>query len=334
VRALTHQYGLLTEALHCLRPTALLAYGRECAALRARFYASYNAAMMTDQTPPASYTKACEKCNEKRYVIGRAGDHARALICGACFGICPQCAGEEFTYALDERGYSFVQRCELCGTLNQRIEAFNEARIPARYYALSAAIEHFETTAKNGKAIGNLQQIKVRLHRWSTEFSPGEKGLLLHGAVGTGKTHLLAGIVRYLTLEKGIACRFIEFTHLLSEIREQFDRGRGEADILGPISQVPVLAIDELGKGRNNAWQLSIIDEIISKRYNRELTTLFTSNYPVEDAGPARLDPNAADFRQQTTQESMRERIGERIFSRLHEMATFIEIDAPDFRRR
>jgi DNA replication protein DnaC len=227
-----------------------------------------------------------------------------------------------------------VQRCSLCGTLNQRIEAFNEARIPARYYQLTSAIEHFQTNSSSGKPLGNLQQVKLRLHRWVTGFSPGEKGFLLYGAVGTGKTHLLAAIVRHLTLEKGIGSRFIEFTHLLSQIREQFDQGRGESQILGPLSEVPVLAIDELGKGRNNAWQLSIIDEIISKRYNRELTTLFTTNYPIDDVGPSRLDPSSDDYRQKATQETLRERIGERIFSRLYEMSTFIELDAPDYRKR
>lgn len=289
---------------------------------------------MTKSPHTEPYLKVCERCNEKRYLIRRAGEQAHASLCSTCFSVCPACHGEEFTHETDERGYSYVKRCVLCGTLNQRIAAFNEARIPARYYELNSSIEQFQTTTQSGQPVGNLPQVRMKLHRWATEFSPGEKGFLLHGAVGTGKTHLLAGIIRYLTLEKGIACRFIEFTHLLSEIREQFDRGRGEADILGPISEVPVLAIDELGKGRNNAWQLSIIDEIISKRYNRELTTLFTSNYSVHEVSSKRPDPSHQDFRHLAVQESLRERIGERIFSRLHEMATFIEIDAPDYRRR
>lgn len=288
---------------------------------------------MTAPTSLDQYNQPCEQCHEKRYIIERAGDQARAVTCQACFEVCPACDGEEFTYVTDDRGYSFVKRCTLCGTLNKRIEAFNEARIPARYYHLSATIEEFQTTDADGKPLGNLQQVKLKLYRWVTGFSPGEKGFLLHGAVGTGKTHLLAAVVRHLTLEKGIPSRFIEFTHLLSEIREQFDQGRGESEILGPLSEVPVLAIDELGKGRNNAWQLSIIDEIISKRYNNELTTLFTTNYPVDPNAAPKLDPNAEDFRRQAVQQTLRDRIGERIFSRLHEMSTFIEIDAPDFRK-
>lgn len=278
--------------------------------------------------------KVCEKCSGTHYITQRLGDYAHASVCAACFQVCPACAGQEYEFGVDERGYSFVRSCHVCGTLRRRIEAFNDAHIPARYFAVDAAVENFETTDKSGRPIGNLPQIKMRLHRWAQEFAPGAKGFVLHGPVGTGKTHMLAAVVRYLTLEKGIGCRFIEFTHLLSDIREQFDRGRGETEIMAPLTQVPLLAIDELGKGRNNLWQMSIIDELISKRYNRELTTLFTSNYPLEDLGPARLDPNAADFRQQPIQESLRERVGERIFSRLHQMATFIEIDAPDYRRR
>lgn len=289
---------------------------------------------MSEPTSLDQYNQPCEQCHEKRYIIRRAGDRARAETCSACFETCPACGGEEFIFLTNDRGYSYVDRCRLCGTLKKRIEAFNEAGIPARYHHLTAAIEHFETTGADNKPIGNLQGVKLRLHRWVTGFSPGEKGFLLHGKVGTGKTHLLAAVVRHLTLEKGIGSKFIEFTHLLSQIREQFDQGRGESHIMGPLSEVPVLAIDELGKGRNNAWQLSIIDEIISKRYNRELTTLFTTNYPVvsDQSGP--LDVSSEEFRRHATQELLVERIGERIFSRLHEMSNFIELDAPDFRKR
>jgi len=275
------------------------------------------------------YKASCSRCDRKRYIIERDGEVARAKPCEACFETCPACGGEEYTFELDDQGYRYAVKCQVCGALNERIEAFNRAKIPAKYHTRDSTIEMFQTTDEHGSQVGNLKMVKMTLFRWVRGFTPGDEGFLLHGKVGTGKTHLLAAIIRHLTLEKGIRCRFIEFTHLLSEIKQGYDEGRGETQVLNPLSNVPVLAIDELGKGRNNDWQLSVIDEIISKRYNRGLTTLFTTNYPL-DVSPGESD----DFAASATQETLRERIDERIYSRLHEMARFLEIDAPDFRKR
>lgn len=283
----------------------------------------------------SDYQAACQTCDLRRYVVSVAGDDAIARVCPTCFTPCPACEGEEFVYIKDERGYEFAKRCPVCGPLVRRVSSFNDAHVPSKYHHQKATLEEFQRhrgTGARKQAIGNLPEVHARIYKWTAGFVPGDRGFLLHGKVGTGKTHLMAGVIRYLTLEMGQSARFIEFTHLLSEIREGFDRGKGEANTLGPINDIDILAIDELGKGRRNDWQLSVIDEIISKRYNRGLTTLFTTNYPLgrESAGP---DVSSADFRRAATLESLGERVGDRIFSRLHEMAEFIKIDAPDFRR-
>ena len=85
-----------------------------------------------------------------------------------------------------------------------------------------------------------------------------------------------------------------------------------------------MLAIDELGKGRRSDWELSILDEIISKRYNQKRTTIFTSNY-----GPK----NGPSSQSGIVRENLRDRVGDRVFSRLHEMTQFIHVDAHDFRQ-
>lgn len=277
------------------------------------------------------YTAKCETCDNNRYVMGEKGDFAIARRCEACFAQCPACHGERFEYYTDERGYSFVRTCRICGPLDHRIHVFNHAAIP-RKYAHNATFNHFERYHPGTrKQRGNLPKVHLKIYDFATGFVPGDKGFLLWGNVGSGKTHLLAIAVRHLTLEKGVNARFVEFSHLVSEIREQFDQGKGEAAVLGPIIEVPVLAIDELGKGRNTEWQNSILDEIISKRYNLGLTTLFTTNYPIE-APTISASAQRAEIRRTVTLETLRERVGERIYSRLHEMADFVEVDAPDYR--
>jgi DNA replication protein DnaC len=281
------------------------------------------------------YNQPCSRCETRRYITERRGDWAVARTCPNCFAVCPECRGTKYVHERDERGYEYARACRVCGPLEARIQKYNDARLPARYHRNGTFpdFETYETDSEgNKREIGNLPKVRSFVYNWTRGFVPGEQGFLLHGDVGTGKTHLLAATIRMLTLEKGFGARFIEFTHLLSEIREQFDRGRGEAALLGPLVEVPILAIDELGKGRNTDWQASIIDEIISKRYNGGLTTLFTTNYSIEAVEP-RNDYSSKDFRRAVTTETLRERIGDRVFSRLFEMTEFVELEAPDYRK-
>ncbi len=285
----------------------------------------------------AEYTASCPRCDRDRYLIEPRAEMTVAQVCPDCFGTCPACDGTEFTYEIDDRGYEVARQCPVCGALNRRIQAFNDARIPRRHH--DATLENFEThrlaeDGSQGSPVGNLPRVRFRLYNWVKGFVPGERGFLLVGKVGTGKTHLLSGVIRHLTLEKGVPARFVEFTHLLSELREQFDRGKGETEILRPLVEIPVLAIDELGKGRRTDWQISIIEEIISKRYNRSATPLFTTNYPVDEDRRLTPDPATGSYAPTATTEHLAERIGERSFSRLYEMTDFVGLEAPDHRRR
>ena len=149
-----------------------------------------------------------------------------------------------------------------------------------------------------------MRRIHLELFRYANSFLPGDRGFLLHGPPGGGKTHLMTAFLHRITLEKGIHARFVEFSHLLSSLRQQFDQGKGDTAILQPLVEVEVLSIDELGKGVNNEWQLSVLDELISKRYNLGRTTLFTSNYQLK-ADSLRYSDVANDDLRRITREDL-----------------------------
>jgi DNA replication protein DnaC len=286
---------------------------------------------MNEQQGKTRRKHACEHCNEKRYVTGLKSSadgtqsFAIAEICQHCYEPCARCDGEGFIFMRDERGYRYTTACPECSPRERRIKAFNNARLPARYR---------DKTFENFEGITNeLMRVRVNLFKYAIRFVPSDKGFLLYGSPGSGKTHLLSAFIHHITLEKGSNARFIEFTHLLSTLRQQFDVGRGDTSVIQPLIEVDVLAIDELGKGVNNEWQLGVLDELISKRYNLGRTTLFTSNYLIRPEAFSYNDTSGDQLRK-AARETLSERIGDRIFSRLFEMTDFIQVEAPDFRKR
>lgn len=268
------------------------------------------------------------------YVTFASGDHARAKLKQRH---CPICDGEGVTFDQGEDGYGMVTDCPACTNLRRRVDVFNGAKLPARYH--NKSFEDFQRYRNDDPARphGNLVDVATTVYDKAITFVPGDVGILLVGAVGTGKTHLLSALVRHLTLEKGFYCRFIEFTHLLSDLREAYENHQAAASIVERLASVEVLAIDELGKGRKTDWQLSIIDELISKRYNRELSTFFTSNYPL--AAPkvqrsALIDTDTNAFRRSASVETLADRVGESLVSRLCEMTDVVSIEGVSDHRR
>ena len=51
------------------------------------------------------------------------------------------------------------------------------------------------------------------------------------------------------------------------------------------MARIPVLILDELGKGKNSEWEMNIIDKIIHQRYNAKKKTIFTTNYSFKIKG-------------------------------------------------
>ena len=162
------------------------------------------------------------------------------------------------------------------------------------------------------------------------------KGLIFMGGVGVGKTRLVSSILRDYILRHGIPGLFKEFTRLLSEIKTGYDKGLSESSVLEKINSVEILVIDELGKGRKTDWEITILDSIISNRYNMRRTTLFTTNYTTKPSTtyvePLTKTGDLTGSGKKNRGETLNQRVYSRIYSRLREMCDFVEIKAPDHR--
>jgi len=146
------------------------------------------------------------------------------------------------------------------------------------------------------------------------------------GPVGVGKTHLAAAIVRELTLEKGKSCRFCDFVQLLHDLKTAYEKREATSALLEPLTKVDVLVIDDLGKGRGTEWELDVLDDLVSRRYNADATTVCTTNHLDRELG-------AHERRAGFVVDTLAQRVGIRIQSRLHGMCDFHEMDGSDYRR-
>ena len=207
-----------------------------------------------------------------------------------------------------------ARRCR-CRAEDRRAKLLEAARIPHRYERSSLA--NYQVTPGNGSQLRAFNYA----FKLVDEYPAVERGLLFTGPVGTGKTHLSAAILRGL-VEKGVPCLFYEFGALLKEIQNSYNpvSQASELDVLAPVYETEVLVLDELGASKPTDWVRDTIRQIICTRYNERRLTIFTTNY--------------GDARRQPEEETLEDRVGVRLRSRLYEMCRTVVVEGEDYRRR
>lgn len=105
------------------------------------------------------------------------------------------------------------------------------------------------------------------------------ENLLLFGASGIGKTHLVSSI-GYGLVEAGIRVRFMAATTLVQSLQRAKEELR-LTEALVRLDKYPVLIIDDLGYVRKTEQESSVLFELIAHRYER-YSLVITSNQDFE----------------------------------------------------
>lgn len=252
------------------------------------------------------------------HTIGRTGETARASVCSECVQSCPACGGSALKLVRDGEGFDTLVKCGAQRALWQ-VECYNGAKLPAHFAGKTLAGFIAENESQN--------RVKSKLLSYQSSFTAAAgRGFVLIGEPGVGKTHLMTSILSHITLNMGIRCRYVDFFDLTAQIRSSYSEGNSidESDLLEPLVKVPVLAIDEMGKGRGSEWELSIIDQLISRRYNAGRVVLASTNF-----FPKGVSTQAPGLRPRL---SLEERVTPRIYSRLRAMCEFEMVSGRDHR--
>jgi len=243
--------------------------------------------------------------------------------------ICPACAGSGWKPVPGEPEHGVTRcDCQLRGRGGALIAA---ARIPRRY-------EHCELSEFDTEFSGadpSIERAKIVASSFVREFDPrGGAGLLLVGGIGTGKTHLAVGILKELITARSSACLFCDYRELLKQIQNSYNNSvqATELQVLRPVFEAEVLLLDELGAVKPSEWVWDTVSLVLNTRYNDNRTTIITTNFADEPA--ASVTRSLSPARAAAREETLGDRIGERMRSRLHEMCRVVKMEGPDFRQK
>ncbi|MGO0123289.1 ATP-binding protein [Desulfothermobacter acidiphilus] len=111
-----------------------------------------------------------------------------------------------------------------------------------------------------------------------------EEGLIITGAVGSGKT-FLACCIANAVLEGGREVLFLVVPDFLDQIRASYDEEGGftEQEILAMAKTVPLLVLDDLGAFIYSEWARQKIYSLLDYRLNHRLPVVVTTNVALED---------------------------------------------------
>lgn len=234
---------------------------------------------------------------------------------------CSLCQDTGWVLEESEKG-AVAKRCK-CFHERQKQTLLEEAKIPKRYQ--NCSLKNFEIHNDSHRDALKISK------KFVNDYPVLNCGLLFIGPCGVGKTHLAVAIIQELIQKKKVPCLFYDFRELIRDIQSTFtpESSLSESDVLAPVFEKEVLVLDELGAKRTTAWVEETIFYTINNRYNNKKLTVFTSNY---------LDSEESeDYKEnyfKKGDDSLVNRIGFRLRSRIYEMCKIVEMGGDDYRRK
>lgn len=230
---------------------------------------------------------------------------------------------------------SRVTRCQ-CHLQNRAERLLALARIPVKYQ--KATLQNYEIV-HNGSHHQALTRAMFVAEQFIEKYPAEKRGLLITGSVGVGKTHLAIGIIKHLILNKGIDCLFIDYRSFLKEMRDTYSPivMTTEMSLLKPILESEIVVLDDIGAEKVSDWVEETVGFVLNERYINEKTTIITSNLvgsPPTDAKPWEPVDNFSKAKRAMREETLGDRLGLRMWSRVSEMCTPLDIQGPDRRTK
>jgi DNA replication protein DnaC len=219
--------------------------------------------------------------------------------------VCEFCRGTG--WVIESRGRREIAvrcRCRVARHAEVRVAA---SRIPPRYAACT--LDTFELWEPGNPT---LSEALRKTRSFVASFPEVRRGLLFMGPVGIGKTHLAVAALRDLVGRHGLNGLYVNFLELVQELQMSFDGPRSREEIMSPVIDADLVVLDELGAGKLTPWVMDLLYHVVNSRYMQLRLTLFTTNF--------------SDHPKRQGEESLTDRVGAPVRSRLAEMCEPIDM--------
>lgn len=161
--------------------------------------------------------------------------------------------------------------------IRHRVSLFNNAAIPARFQL--ATIEKLEQSLIKQRLSVSMEGAIRWILTWICQEPLPSRGMVLCGGYGTGKTFMMAALIRYLTFVYAIPCLLLDCRQFLATLKQCFNSTKNEHTFLERICDIDVLVLDDLGSTLQSQWSTDVFGYIIAKRYNAVASTFITTKF-------------------------------------------------------
>jgi len=131
----------------------------------------------------------------------------------------------------------------------------------------------------------NSQQQYRHCYETARAFAAEPKGwLVLGGPSGSGKTHLAAAIANE-RINNGHPAFYITAPDLLDHLRSTYNTGSEVPydELFDKVRNAPLLVLDDVGIQSSTHWAKEKLDQLLTHRFNGELTTVIVTITALED---------------------------------------------------
>lgn len=194
--------------------------------------------------------------------------------------------------------------------------AVRRACIPDEF--VGKTLKGFRET--NAQLCEALRQARLYVDNFE-KIAPKGVGFCLYGQCGTGKTMLACAILQEL-LGK-VQGKYVAMWNVLRAVRKA-DAFKAETAEYDALTSAPLLVIDEIGVQVGTSVEESQLMSVLDVRYSKHLPTIYVTN----------LLPDVKPDTQESNPNTLKAKLGERIFNRIYGSSVFLYFKGESQRKR